>query len=130
MPEDLHRYGLIPEFIGRLPVLTQVSPLGEAELCRILTQPKNSVCKQYQKLFRQDGVDLQFTDEAVRELASQALRHGTGARSLRSVVEKALAPLMFDLCSPEGESASLRSITLTAAMVRGEEDEPATIRAA
>ena len=128
MPEDLHRYGLIPEFIGRLPVLTQVSQLGEQELCRILTQPNNAICKQFQKLFRQDGVELQFTDDAIRELASQALRHGTGARSLRSVVEKALAPLMFDLGSSADNET--RTITVTASMVRGEADEPATIKAA
>ena len=129
MPEDLHGYGLIPEFIGRLPVITQVSQLSEDELCRILTQPKNAICKQYQKLFRQDGVDLNFTDDAVRELAAQALRHGTGARSLRSVVEKALAPLMFELSADEASTSS-RSITVNGAMARGEAEEPTTIKAA
>ena len=124
LPEDLHGYGLIPEFIGRLPVITQVAPLGEDELCRILTQPKNAVCKQFQKLFRQDGVELDFTEDALRELAAQALELGTGARSLRSVVEKALAPFMFDLSSEDGEGAS-RTITLTGAMVRGDAEQPA-----
>jgi len=126
MPEDLQRFGLIPEFVGRLPVITQVSALGEAELCRILTQPNNALLKQYRKLFRQDGVDLQVTDEAVRELAAQALRYGTGARSLRSVVEKALAPLMFDLPAEKPG----KTLTLTAAMVRGETAEAPTIKAA
>src|SRR5690606_23891407 len=97
LPEDLHKFGLIPEFVGRLPVLTRVQPLGEDELSQILTQPHNAVIKQYQKLFRQDGAALRFTDDAIREIARQALAHGTGARSLRSVVERVLKPMMFDL---------------------------------
>ncbi len=130
MPEDLHGYGLIPEFIGRLPVITQVGKLGEAELCRILTNPKNAILKQYQKLFRQDGVELNFTDDAVRELAAQALRYGTGARSLRSVVEKALGRFMFELDSGDDANPSEEGLPITAAMIRGEVGETPTIKAA
>ncbi len=126
MPEDLHRYGLIPEFIGRLPVLTRVTALGEDELCRILTQPSNALLKQFQKLFRHDGVELRFTDDAVREFARQALDFGTGARSLRSVVERALAPKMFDL--PADRPGTV--LTITAEMVRGEVTQEPTIKAA
>jgi ATP-dependent Clp protease ATP-binding subunit ClpX len=126
LPEDLHRFGLIPEFVGRLPVLTRVQPLGEDELARILTQPNNAVIKQYQKLFRQDGADLRFTDDAVREIARQALVHGTGARSLRSVVERVLKPMMFDLpCEHVGTP-----MTVTAEMVRGESQPELSVRAA
>jgi ATP-dependent Clp protease ATP-binding subunit ClpX len=126
MPEDLHKFGLIPEFVGRLPVLTRVTSLGEEELARILTQPHNAVIKQYQKLFRQVGADLRFTDDAIRQLARQALAHGTGARSLRSVVERVLKPLMFDLpCEHAGTP-----MTVTAEMVRGEALPELTVRAA
>ena len=99
-------------------------------MCRILTQPNSAILKQYQKLFRQDGVELSYTDDAVRELASQALRYGTGARSLRSVVEKVLAPLMFDLAGPDSAGQPQHTITLTASMVRGEAEEQPTIKAA
>ena len=126
LPEDLHKFGLIPEFVGRLPVLTRVKPLGEDELSRILTQPNNAVIKQYQKLFRQDGADLRFTDDAIREIARQALVHGTGARSLRSVVERVLKPMMFDLpCEHIGTP-----MTVTGEMVRGEVTPELTVRAA
>jgi ATP-dependent Clp protease ATP-binding subunit ClpX len=124
--EDLHRFGMIPEFVGRLPVITRVSPLSEDDLARILTEPHSALLKQYQKLFRQDGVELNFTKEAVRELARQALVGGTGARGLRSVVERVLNPLMFDLPAEHPG----QTLTITAELVRGEPASQPAIKAA
>ncbi|MEW5756114.1 MAG: ATP-dependent Clp protease ATP-binding subunit ClpX [Pseudomonadota bacterium] len=101
-PEDLRRFGLIPEFIGRFPVLAALSPLNEESLINILLEPKNSLVKQYQKLFEYDGVKLEFTPEAVREIAKIALERGTGARGLRSVLEQLLRKPMFELPSQNG----------------------------
>jgi ATP-dependent Clp protease ATP-binding subunit ClpX len=95
-PEDLVRYGLIPEFVGRLPVVTSLSDLSEAELVRILVEPENCMVKQYQKLMAMEGVQLSFTESALRELARQALLRGTGARGLRSIVEKLMLEIMFE----------------------------------
>lgn len=94
--EDLKRYGFIPELIGRFPLITHVKPLTEGELYQILTEPKNSIVKQYQKLFWIDNVDLSFEDDALRLIASEAAKKKTGARSLRGVLDKTLAELMFD----------------------------------
>jgi len=98
-PEDLMKFGLIPEFIGRFPVVTTLDNLGEEELIQILTQPKNALIKQYAKLFEMDGVDLSFDDDAVREIARQAMTLKTGARGLRAIVEKAMLGIMYDLPS-------------------------------
>ena len=84
------KFGLIPEFIGRLPVITTVAPLDSASLVRILTEPRNALVKQYQKMFEIDGVALEFTDDAVEALADQALARGTGARGLRAIMEEVL----------------------------------------
>lgn len=97
MPEDLHEFGMIPEFVGRLPVITNIDQLTEPSLRRILTEPKDALLKQYQKLFLMDGIRLKFTDEAISEIAKKALTLGTGARGLRSVVEKTMNPVMFNL---------------------------------
>ena len=94
--EDLKRYGFIPELIGRFPLITHVKPLTEEQLYQILTEPKNSIVKQYQKLFWIDNVDLSFEDDALRLIASEASKKKTGARSLRGVLDKTLAELMFD----------------------------------
>ena len=94
--EDLKRYGFIPELIGRFPLITHVKPLTEGELYQILIEPKNSIVKQYQKLFWIDNVDLSFEDDALRLIASEAAKKKTGARSLRGVLDKILAELMFD----------------------------------
>ena len=94
--EDLKRYGFIPELIGRFPLITHVKPLTEGELYQILIEPKNSIVKQYQKLFWIDNVDLSFEDDALRLIASEAAKKKTGARSLRGVLDKTLAELMFD----------------------------------
>ncbi|MDQ0800915.1 ATP-dependent Clp protease ATP-binding subunit ClpX [Arthrobacter sp. SLBN-112] len=101
MPEDLLKFGLIPEFIGRLPVITTVSNLDRDALIQILSTPKNALVKQYQKMFQIDGVDLLFDDTALDAIAEQALERGTGARGLRAILEEVLLPVMFDLPSRE-----------------------------
>ncbi|QIM21285.1 ATP-dependent Clp protease ATP-binding subunit ClpX [Phycicoccus sp. HDW14] len=101
MPEDLMKFGLIPEFIGRLPVITTVSPLDVAALVRILTEPRNALVKQYQKMFEIDGVVLEFSEDAIEAVAEQALARGTGARGLRAIMEEVLLPTMFDVPSDE-----------------------------
>jgi len=98
-PEDLLRYGLIPEFVGRLPVISTLRTLDEADLIRILTEPKNALVRQYRQFFRYDKVDLNFTDEALVAVAELALERGTGARGLRSILETALLPTMYELPS-------------------------------
>jgi len=99
LPEDLLNFGLIPEFIGRLPVVSAVHSLDETDLRRILTEPKNALTKQYQKFFSLDGIELVFADEALRAIATKALGRGTGARGLRSIIEESLMGVMFDLPS-------------------------------
>ncbi|GIJ00292.1 ATP-dependent Clp protease ATP-binding subunit ClpX [Sediminihabitans luteus] len=98
-PEDLHTYGLIPEFIGRLPIIAAVSPLDRDALVRILTEPKNALVRQYQRMFQIDGVELEFEDDAVGAIADQALLRGTGARGLRAIMEEVLQQVMFDVPS-------------------------------
>ncbi|MGB3258952.1 MAG: ATP-dependent Clp protease ATP-binding subunit ClpX [Ornithinimicrobium sp.] len=101
LPEDLMKFGLIPEFIGRLPVITTVSPLDRDALVNILTEPRNALVKQYQRMFDIDGVELEFEDDAVGAIAEQALLRGTGARGLRAILEEVLLPVMFDVPSEE-----------------------------
>lgn len=108
-PEDLVKFGLIPELIGRLPVVTHVGHLDEDALVRVLTEPKNSLVRQYQRLFEMDGVRLSFTDEALQEIAQQALARETGARGLRSIMESILLPIMFAI--PEDEKTGEVVIT-------------------
>jgi ATP-dependent Clp protease ATP-binding subunit ClpX len=98
-PEDLLKYGLIPEFVGRLPVISTLRSLSEEDLVRILTEPKNALVRQYRQFFRYDKVDLAFTDEALQMIAELALERGTGARGLRSILETALLPTMYELPS-------------------------------
>ncbi len=100
-PEDLHRYGLIPEFIGRLPMISTVASLDAAALVRILIEPKNALIKQFRKLFEMDGVDLQFTDEAIAAVADMALQRGIGARGLRSILEEILLNVMYHVPSDD-----------------------------
>ncbi len=102
MPEDLMKFGLIPEFIGRLPVITTVSNLDRDALVRILTTPRNALSKQYQRMFEIDGVELEFTDDALEAVADQAILRGTGARGLRAIMEEVLLPVMFDVPSDDG----------------------------
>ena len=101
MPEDLLKFGLIPEFIGRLPVITTVTPLDRDALVAILVEPKNALVKQYQRMFEIDGVELEFTDDALEAVADQALLRGTGARGLRAIMEEVLLPVMFDVPSED-----------------------------
>jgi ATP-dependent Clp protease ATP-binding subunit ClpX len=98
-PEDLREFGLIPEFIGRLSVMAAVTPLDKEALVKILTEPKNALTKQYQRMFLLDGVDLEFTDDAIEAIAGQALLRGTGARGLRAIMEEVLQQTMFDVPS-------------------------------
>ena len=97
MPEDLLKFGLIPEFIGRLPVITSVSSLDKSALIQILTEPKNALVRQYQKLFELDGVHLEFNVEALDSIAELALKRGTGARGLRAIMEHVLLTVMYDI---------------------------------
>ena len=96
-PEDLLRFGLIPEFIGRLPVLTMLTELDEHELMHILTEPKNAIIKQYEKLLSIDGVELSFETEALRMLAQQAIKRNTGARGLRAILEQLMLDIMYEV---------------------------------
>src|SRR6476620_1231285 len=114
MPEDLLKFGLIPEFIGRLPVITTVSNLDRDALIQILSTPKNALVKQYQKMFQIDGVELVFDDTALDAIAEQALERGTGARGLRAILEEVLLPVMFDLPSSE----DVASVVITEDVVR------------
>ena len=99
MPEDLIKFGLIPEFIGRLPVVASVSNLDKQSLVRILTEPRNALTKQYKKLFEMDNVELEFTKTALEAIADQALLRGTGARGLRAIMEEVLQPVMYEIPS-------------------------------
>jgi len=99
MPEDLLNFGLIPEFIGRLPVISAVHQLQREDLVQILTEPKNALVKQYQRFFNYDRIDLHFTEDALWSIADKALVRETGARGLRSIIENALLDVMFELPS-------------------------------
>jgi ATP-dependent Clp protease ATP-binding subunit ClpX len=98
-PEDLHAYGLIPEFIGRLPIIASVEPLDLAALQAILVKPRNALVKQFQRLFEIDGIDLEFTSEAIERIARTALKRGIGARGLRSILEETLLDVMYEVPS-------------------------------
>ena len=113
MPEDLIKFGLIPEFIGRLPVITTVRPLDRTALIEILTEPKNALVKQYQRLFELDGVELEFTDDALEAIADQAVKRGTGARGLRAIMEEVLLSVMYEVPSRE----DVAKVVITAATV-------------
>jgi len=99
LPEDLLRFGMIPEFIGRLPVLATLNELDEPSLVRILTEPKNAIIKQYQKLFEFENVKLNFSESALNTVAKEALKSKTGARGLRSILENSMLDIMYELPS-------------------------------
>jgi len=99
LPEDLLKFGLIPEFVGRIPVISTLEPLDEAALVRILTEPKNALVKQYQKLLEMDNVNLEFTTEALDSIAKEAIKRSTGARGLRAIIESIMLDVMFDVPS-------------------------------
>jgi ATP-dependent Clp protease ATP-binding subunit ClpX len=117
IPEDLLAYGLIPEFVGRLPVTVTLDPLDEDTLIRILTEPKNAIVRQYRKFFELDKVDLIFTTEALQETARQALQHKTGARGLRTIVEDVLTEIMYEIPS----RVDIRAVRITDKVIRKEE---------
>jgi len=101
LPEDLHKFGLIPEFIGRLPVVTTVSQLDRPALMQILTEPKNALVKQYERMFELDGVELEFDQGAIEAIADLAVLRQTGARGLRAILEEVLGPIMFEVPSSD-----------------------------
>jgi len=101
MPEDLLKYGLIPEFVGRLPIIVTLDALDEEALIRILTEPRNALVKQYEKLFELDGVNLEFTMDALKSIAAEAMKRNTGARGLRSILEEIMLDVMYDIPSRE-----------------------------
>ncbi len=101
-PEDLIKYGLIPEFVGRIPVVATLEELDEEALVRILQEPKNALLKQFQKLLAMDNIDLHFTDGAIKAIAKEAIKRKTGARGLRAILEEAMLDVMYDLPSMEG----------------------------
>ncbi|WKK62003.1 ATP-dependent Clp protease ATP-binding subunit ClpX [Corynebacterium sp. P3-F1] len=118
-PEDLVKFGLIPEFIGRLPIVAAVENLDEESLVRVLTEPKNSLVKQYQRLFSMDGAELRFTEDALAAVANKAADRGTGARGLRAIMEDILVPIMYDL--PDRED--VEAVVVGADVIRGGEPE-------
>jgi len=113
MPEDLLKFGMIPEFVGRLPVITSVEHLDHTALIRILTEPRNALVKQYSRLFDLDGVELEFTEEALNAIADQAVKRGTGARGLRAIMEEVLLSVMYDIPS----RADVAKVVITAETV-------------
>ncbi len=115
-PEDLERYGMIPELIGRLPIIATLNQLSEDDLARILSEPRDALTKQYQVLFRYDDARLKFDDCAIREIARRAKARGTGARALRSIMESLMLDIMYDL--PERQPG--QTYTITEQVVRGE----------
>lgn len=118
LPEDLLKFGLIPEFIGRLPVLAALGKLTEEDLVRVLTQPKNALIKQYKRMFALDGVELVFEESAARAVAQLAIERDTGARGLRAIMEDTLQPVMFDIPSRE----DVTHVIIDEAVVRGRQE--------
>ena len=117
VPEDLLKFGLIPEFIGRVPVIVVLDALDKTALKRILTEPKNALVKQYMRLLAMDEVELEFADDALEEIADEALKRNTGARGLRSIVEKVMLDVMYDVPS----DPSIKKVIINAKCIRGEE---------
>jgi ATP-dependent Clp protease ATP-binding subunit ClpX len=112
-PEDLLTYGMIPEFVGRVPVIATLDSLDEDDLLRILTEPRDAIIKQSRRLFEMDGVEVDFTDEALRKVVALTVSKGTGARGLRSVLEQAMMDIMYELPSQEG----VETLQITAEMI-------------
>ena len=115
-PEDLIKYGLIPEFVGRLPVVATLEELDEEALIRILTEPKNAITKQYQKMFEIEGCDIEFRPDALRAVAEKAMQRKTGARGLRTILENVLLDIMYDLPTMENVS----KVVIDAAVIEGD----------
>jgi ATP-dependent Clp protease ATP-binding subunit ClpX len=121
-PEDLLQFGLIPEFIGRLPVVSRLQPLSEEDLVRVLTEPRNAISRQYGKLLAMEGVQLEITRDGLRAMAQEAVSRGTGARALRSIFERLMLDVMYEVPSRD----DVRQVVLSGATVRGE--RPAMLR--
>ncbi|EEG26870.1 MAG: ATP-dependent Clp protease ATP-binding subunit ClpX [Corynebacterium matruchotii] len=117
-PEDLVKFGMIPEFIGRLPIVATVGNLDQKSLVKVLTEPKNSLVKQYQRLFDMDRVELLFEDDALEVIADKALDRGTGARGLRAIMEEILLPIMFEV----PDRKNVEQVIITAAAAQGTEE--------
>ena len=115
-PEDLVKYGLIPEFIGRLPVVTSLEELGEDALIQILKEPKNAITKQYAALFSMEDTELEFRDDALQAIARKAMERKTGARGLRSIVEGVLLDTMYELPS----NTDVSKVVIDETVIRGE----------
>ena len=115
---DLVKYGLMPELIGRLPVITTLQPLSEADLVKILTEPKNALTKQYQELLAMDGVKLEFEDDALKRIAEMAIKKEIGARGLRSIIEKAMQNVMYSV----PDIADAKKVVVTTGVIDGTED--------
>jgi ATP-dependent Clp protease ATP-binding subunit ClpX len=124
LPEDLLKFGLIPEFVGRLPVITSLEQLDEEALIEILVKPKNALVKQYQKMLELDEVELEFEEEALREIAKRAIERKTGARGLRSIIEGIMLDVMFELPS----RTDVQKCIITAETVRGEKEPTLVLR--
>ena len=120
IPEDLLKFGLIPEFVGRLPVITTLDSLNRDALKMILTKPKNALVKQYQKLLEMDNVELEFEDEAVDAIAEQAIKKNTGARGLRTIIEGIMQNIMFEIPS----NPSVKKVIVTRDCVEDKNAEP------
>ena len=116
-PEDLIKYGLIPEFVGRLPVVATLDELDEVALIQILTEPKNALLKQYQRMFSMEGVELEVRPEGLHAVAARALARRTGARGLRSILEQALLETMFDLPS----MSNVRKVVVDEGTITGDQ---------
>jgi len=124
MPQDLVKYGLIPEFVGRVPVTVSLEPLDEEALVKILTEPKNAIVRQYQRLFELDGVELEFSEDAIHEIAKKSYERKIGARGLRSIMEKCMMNLMYEIPSDE----TIGKCIVTADVVKGIGDPEITMR--
>ncbi len=117
VPHDLIKYGLIPELVGRIPVIVALEQLDKKALIKIMTEPKNALIKQYKKLFELDGVDLEFTKDAIEYLADKALEHNTGARALRTAIERVMIKYMYEIPSDE----TINSLKITKRMIKSNE---------
>ena len=122
-PQDLTKFGLIPEFVGRIPIVVSLQPLDEGALVKILTEPKNAIIKQYQKLIGMDGVKLSFDEDAVSEIANTAIRLKTGARGLRTIIENLMSDVMYDIPSND----SIEEVKITRDCVLGK-SKPAIVK--
>lgn len=120
LAEDVIKYGIIPEFMGRFPIIVGLDDLDEDQLVHVLTEPKNNIIKQFEKLFSLDGVEISFSDDAIREVARIALRNKTGARGLRSVIEKSLLKLQFKL--PSMAADGLERVVITKEFIEGKQE--------